>query len=260
MITFANKNHYKRQNMSDANDNVQVLIIHVRGNEERKRYVQKQVDRLGMPCEYILDGNVEDLTPEIIDRYFKDNGREDTMRGAFPRTSCAYKHLLACRYIVEHNLDGALILEDDIRLYDNFRKVFSQSMAEYHDHHADEPFMANYEESGLMFIPRSQRVKGQVLYQVQRDRFTGCFFINRKAAEIILEYTERDKMELAIDRQHSKLVQEGLLTYYWSHPCIACQCSCDGSMPTMIPTRPRPYKRLKWFYKRFYKHLLYWFR
>ncbi len=238
----------------------QILIIHVRGNEVRKQYVLKQVESLKMPCAFIEEGNVEDLTTEILDRYFLKTEASDTMYGTFPRTSCAYKHILAMRYILDHHLPGALVLEDDIRLSRNFTEVFSESLKELQRDHQGEPCMVNYESSSLLLVPRSQRHKGQLLYRAQRDRFTGCLYITNRAAEVMIDYIDKYKSDCTSDRLHNKLIQEGLINYYWSYPCIACQCSCDGSMPTMIPTRPRPYKRLKWFYKKIYKNILYYFR
>lgn len=246
--------------INDNNPATQILIIHVRGNEERRLYVEGQVCSLGMPYTFINDGNTEDLTPEIIERYFIDNGRKDTMYGAFPRTSCAYKHILATQYIISHNLEGALILEDDIRLRADFLSVFNQSMDELRKEHNGEACIVNYEESSLMLVPRSQRRKGKVLYEANRDRFAGCMYITRAAAERIMQYISVHKSAYTSDILHNHLIKQGVITYYWSYPCIACQCSCDGSMPTMIPTKPRPYKRLKWFYKKVYKHLLYFFR
>lgn len=238
----------------------QVLVIHVRGHREREAFIQKQLDKLGMPATFILDGNVEDLTPEILDRYFVRDAGPLTMHGRFPRTSCAYKHILAMEHIVQSGLDGALVMEDDLRLYPSFRQVFLQSMEEYKAHYAHQPFIANYEESSLMLVPRSQRRPDRVLYPAVRDRFAGCYYINAKAASAILAYISQHKSDTTSDLLHSRLTKQGIIHYYWSHPCIACQCSCDGSMPTMIPTRPRPLKRLKWYYKRAYKHLLYFLR
>jgi glycosyl transferase family 25 len=236
------------------------LVIHVKGNEDRRQFIQQQLDTLGFPCHYILDGNVEDLTPEILDRYFADDGRQDTMHGRFPRTSCAYKHLLAMQYIIDHRLDGALVVEDDLRIYRNFKPLFHQSMEEYETRYADLPFIANYEESSLLLVPRSQRRDGILLYPAQRDRFAGCYFINSKGASAIMDYVRHYKSDTTSDRLHTKLIGLNRIAYFWSHPCLACQSSCDGSMPTMIPTRPRPLKRLKWYYKRCYKHLLYFLR
>ena len=234
---------------------ITTLVIHVKGNQQRRDFIQHQLDRLGFPYHYILEGNIDDLTPDVLDTYFAGD-----MHGAYSRTSCAYKHLLAMRYIIDQGLDGALVVEDDLRFYRRFKELFLQSIGEYRQRHADEPFIANYEESSLMLVPRSQRASGTLLYPARRDRFAGCYYVNRQAAAVILDYVGRHKSDTTSDCLHYRLVDLGLIRYYWSHPCLACQCSCDGSMPTMIPTRPRPLKRLKWFYKRVYKHLLYFFR
>jgi len=239
---------------------VQILIIHVRDQKEREAFMQKQLDALGWPYHYVLDGDVADLTPEILDRYFLNDGKPETMYGQFPRTSCAYKHLLATQYILEKGLEGALIIEDDLQFYPSFKQLFLQSMDEYSDQYAQMPFIANYEESSLLLVPRSQRKKGQILYPAQRDRYAGCYYLNKHAAEAIMGYVGQYKSDTTSDCLHNRLVQTGLVHYFWSHPCLACQCTADGSMPTLIPTKPRPWKRLKWFYKRLYKHLLYHFR
>ena len=238
----------------------QVLVIHVRGQEERKTFVLHPLETVGLPYHFILDGNVEDLTPEVIDRYFIDDGMPDTMHGPFPRTSCALKHLLATQYILDHQLEGALIVEDDIYFYPSFRTLFAQSLKELEQCYRGQPVIVNYEESSLLLVPRSQRVKGQILYPAVRDRYAGCYYLNREAAQVIVDEVRTHKVGLTSDRFHNMLMEQGRLVSLWSHPCLACQCSADGSMPTMIPTKPRPLKRLKWFYKRAYRHMLYYFR
>ncbi len=240
---------------------VEVLVIHVRGNTERKRYITRQLSALDYPITFIEDGNIEDITDDVLQKYFKDNGKSDTIYGRTPATSCAYKHLLAMEYIISHDLPGALVVEDDLRLKRHFKTVFEKSLLEWQTRFPTEPCIMNYEESSLMLVARSRRHRPrQVLYQAGRDRFAGCIYVSRQAAEAIMEYVKVHQSAFASDRLHSYLIQQGLLTYYWSYPCIACQCSCDGSMPTMIPTKPRPYKRLKWFFKKAYKHFLYWLR
>lgn len=241
-------------------DKTTVLIIHVKGQDDRRKYIERQVAKTGLAHVFIEDGNISDLTPEILDRYFVDNGLQDSIKRQSPAASCAYKHILAMKYIIDHDLDGALVFEDDLRVKKNFNEVFARSMEECRNEHLEEPFVVNYEESSLLLVPRSLRSKGKVLYKANRDRFTGCLYISRKAAEVMMDFITANKSQFASDRLHNYLIGIGVISYYWSYPCTACQCSCDGSMPTMIPTRPRPLKRLKWFYKRAYKHLLYFLR
>ena len=246
--------------MSHSNTNIKVFVIHVRDQEERKRFIEPQLKALGIPYEYILDGNMEDLTPEVIDRYFAVGGEADTMHGVYPRTSCTYKAFLAYKRIVDDRLDGALIFEDDIQLFSDFRQKFEDTLDEINRTHQHTPLLANYEESSLLLVPRSIRRKGQYLYEMPRDRFAGCYYINNEAAQVIIDYLKEYKCNRPLDRFHTTLVEKGLIHYFWSYPCLAVQRSCNATVPTLIPTKPRPLKRLKWIYKRFYKHLLYWFR
>ena len=171
--------------MSHSNTNIKVFVIHVRDQEERKRFIEPQLKALGIPYEYILDGNMEDLTPEVIDRYFAVGGEADTMHGVYPRTSCTYKAFLAYKRIVDDRLDGALIFEDDIQLFSDFRQKFEDTLDEINRTHQHTPLLANYEESSLLLVPRSIRRKGQYLYEMPRDRFAGCYYINNEAAQVI---------------------------------------------------------------------------
>lgn len=246
--------------MASESNNIHIYVIHVRGQKKRKLFMEQQLKSLGFPYEYIQNGNIEDLTQDILSKYFIDNGQTDTMFGPYPRTSCAYKSFLAYKQLIDSGKEGALVIEDDIRFFPFFKSQFLASVEEIKLHHKGEPLIANYEESSLMLVSRSKRRKGQYLYRSKRDRFAGCCYVSKEAAHTIIDYVKKEKCDMPLDRFHTKLVKKGLINYYWSYPCLAVQRSCDGSMPTMIPTRPRPLKRLKWFYKRFYKHLLYWFR
>ena len=107
-----------------------ILVIHVKGQNERKVFIEKQLARTGMPYHFIEDGNISDLTPEILDRYFIDNGKEDTIKRKCPAASCAYKHILALKYIIDNDMPGALIFEDDLKIKKNFNHIFDQSMKE----------------------------------------------------------------------------------------------------------------------------------
>ena len=93
-----------------------LLVLHVRkGYEDREAHIRNQLNRRGLPFQFILDGDRDDLSPEVLDRYFTGQ-----MHQPSAATSCAMKHLLACQYIIGHELEGAVVLEDDMILYKNF--------------------------------------------------------------------------------------------------------------------------------------------
>ena len=49
----------------------------------------------------------------------------------------------------EKKLEGALIIEDDLRFYNNFKLLFTKSMEEYRNNYVDLPFIANYEDATI---------------------------------------------------------------------------------------------------------------
>lgn len=117
---------YSKRNIVPLNVQ-KVFVMHVKkGYEERRAHIENMLERLGIDCEFMLDGDIEDLSSEVIHRYFTGT----VMSGKTPGTSCALKHLLTYRTIIERNMNGALILEDDIRLSRNFVKVFNKTMDE----------------------------------------------------------------------------------------------------------------------------------
>lgn len=228
-----------------------IFVIHVRtGYEDRAAHIEAMMSRMGLPFEYILDGDKADLTPEILDRWFAG-----TMKCASGATSCACKHLLVCREIVSRGLPGALVLEDDIVLTPRYSEVAAHTVAELPD---GEAAIISYEDTRLRFVPRSKRRKGRYLYPGDRDRFTGALYVSAEAAAMILAEAAAHKMDCPIDIYHRRLLDSGKLKYYWSHPCTASQGSFNGLFATSIDANRG--KVLAWKAKRLYRRLLYFFR
>lgn len=235
-----------------------ILVLHVKkGYEERERFMRKVLGSAGLDFEFILDGDLDDLTPEVLDRYFTGE-----MKQVAPYTSCTMKHLLACEYVLNHRLPGALVLEDDMMLYKNFRKVFAECMEEMERDHIENPLI-NFEDSALRFVPGSQRRKGKHLYRATRDRFAGCYYLSYGAAEQIMNYVREHKCDQISDVFHKSLITRIGLPYYWCHPCIATQGTHNGLFPSSLneqSARKQRYRANTWKLKLAYKKLIYLFR
>ena len=233
------------------------LVIHVERFTERAASIERQMKAAGMYFTYILKGDVEEIDDAVLLRYFKD-GR-DNMYRATPITSCALKHLYAYEHILDNDLPGALILEDDAILDKGFIRKFDQSLKEYEDRWASEPVIISYENSALVFVPRSQRKAGQMLYPGDKDRYAGAYFINRKAAEAILNDVKENRCELAIDGYHNYLLHKGVIKYLWCHPTIVQQGTVIGQFSSSLSADDL-LQKLRWKLKLGYKQLLYYFR
>lgn len=235
------------------------FVLHVRnGYEERGEHIDKMMRKMNIDFEYILDGDMDDLTNDTLEQLFSG----ETMKGRFPQTSCAMKHLLAYREIVGRGLDGAIILEDDIFLHDKFNIVFNKSMKEMaaNPEMSARPVIISYEDTRLRFVPRSQRRPGTVLYPGDRDRMAGAYYINLSGAKLIIEYVRRNRMDVPIDILHNKLLKTGALTYLWCHPTVATQGSHNGSHKSAINLTKGMFAPTLWLMQRAYKKILYFFR
>ena len=233
------------------------LVIHVGKFRERAESIERQMKAEKMCFTYILKGDMDDIDDAVLARYFKA-GRDDMYRVS-PITSCALKHLYAYEHILDNDLPGALILEDDAILDKDFSRKFDQSIKEYEERYACQPVIISYENSALVFVPRSQRRKGQMLYPGNKDRYAGGYFVSRKAAEVILDDVRQNRCELAIDGYHNYLLHQGKIQYLWCHPTIVQQGTVIGRFSSSLSADDLMQK-LRWKLKLGYKQLLYFLR
>ncbi len=235
-----------------------ILVLHVRnGYEDRQLHIDSMMSSRGYAFEYVTEGDMCDLNEQVLDEYFTGN-----MHEVKAETSCAMKHLLACKRIVDENLPGALVLEDDMVLYSNFERVFDRCMKEIKDRGLTNAFVS-FEDSILKFVPRSERIKGQHLYKKDRDRYAGAYYCTRDAAKVIIDFVEREKCHLPIDLLHSFLSKKGMLNYYWCQPTIATQGSHMGLFSSSInkhSAKKQRYRKFTWKMKLAYKKLIYFMR
>lgn len=237
-------------------NNIKVFVLHIKdGYEERKDHMENMMSALHIPFEYILDGDISDLSQDILDSYFKT----PLMHSFCPRASCSYKHYLAYQQVLSRNLEGALILEDDIILHHNFVEIFNNCMVEL-DRIKKKNAIISFEDSRLRFVPRSQRIKGKYLYEGRKDRMAGAYYITNNACRIIVNYVNAHKFDRPIDLLHAQLLQENILNYYWCHPTIATQGSFSGKFDSSISSKKEFAISLMWFLKLNYKKMLYEFR
>lgn len=232
-----------------------VLVLHVKkGYEQREQHIRQMLQAHHLHFRFILDGDIADLTDQSLRCYFTG----DIMSSTSAHTSCAMKHFLAYKHILEHHLKGALVLEDDAVLYKSFDRIYRACLSEI-DMRGLKNALVSFEDSSLHLVPHSERKKGQYLYKHDRDRFTGAYYCTYEAAALIMHYVETHKCHLPIDRFHAALINLAGLNYYWCHPCIATQGTHSGCFRSSISTKSaqrQPYRRLSWPVKLAYRSVL----
>ena len=238
--------------------NIKIFIIHAKKYVARKAYIDKILRSRPYIYEFIEEGDAETLSEKVVSTYFtgKEMGKGVCMKE--PKIlSCALKHFLAYEKILADGLMGALILEDDAILSKNFDEIFPQTIMEYESTCLSENTIISYEDTRLRFVPRSQRTKGKYLYLGDRDRMTGAYFINRLAAQMILDEVKTNKCHLPIDLYHRYLLNSGKLKYMWCQPTIASQGSYTGKFCSTLSNKGGWKVKITWQCKLLYKKLLY---
>lgn len=230
-----------------------VLVAHVKhGYEERRASIERQLGRLAIPFEFMLDGDIPDIDDKLSSRWFSSG---------FPAgaaQSCTCKHLLMYERIVAAGWSGALILEDDIFLAPDFVPVFNASLDELRTRNAAPLATAwiSYENSTLRMPKRSELRRGQFLYRAMLTRCTGAYYIGADAAQALLQAAEKRKVDKIIDLWVNDMTATipDLVQIHWCHPTVAEQGSMNGQFDSMNPRRPATlWRQMKWNADKWYK-------
>ena len=104
-----------------------VYVIHVReGYEERRYHIDKHLPERGIKnFTYILDGDIKDLTPAILDKHFSNHDKQ-------PSNSCFYKHQRVYEDMLNNNIPYAIVFEDDVVLEKYTVKQLTNIVKELH--------------------------------------------------------------------------------------------------------------------------------
>lgn len=226
-----------------------VFVVHVKGAHERNKHIQQELGRHGLAFEFMLDGDMSDITPQRLDTYFTG----DTLKKVSPQSSCTLKHLLIYEEIVKNNLRGCLVLEDDIFLFPSFVPLFNQSMQELKQA-GHRGVIISCEDSTLQTIPRAERVAGQLLYERKHGRCAGAYYIDYAAAKTICDHVAQQKCDRVVDWLHNELAKQNQLSIFWMHPPIASQGSHNGNFASFLDTRGNSLgRRIGWKMKKLWK-------
>jgi len=227
-------------------------IIHVSDALEREIYIKKQIGNKEFDSIFIVDGDKKDLTPQIISNYFIE-----PLNNVSNVSSCAYKHILAYEKIVNDSIDYALILEDDISFYKNFKPQFELLCNEIKAKKIHN-CLISLEDSNLQYVKKSEKINNSYLYKKPNGRMAGAYIIDNECAKNILLEIKNNKCSQPIDWFHNQCANKDLISIYWCHPAIAIQGSLNGAMPSMIDDKKFGYTRIVLFsIQKAYKKMLY---
>lgn len=208
-----------------------IYVLNVKKFTERRAFMEKQLANVGLQAEFIFDWDADDLTDEIIDRYFaKDNNLSAAQK------SCALKHITAFQKIVENNSAFALILEDDAVFAKDFSLGLQRALAQSEQFLDDKVIYIG--SGGNFFTPKSQRKPGQYLYPGKRGRFTDSYIIDSATAQKRLNWIMTYKINEPIDNQFDKIDKQLGIKIVWLEAPVVEQGSKNGLFASTIESAP----------------------
>lgn len=207
-----------------------VYVINVKAFHQRRAFMEAQLSSHAMTAEFILDGDADELTAEIIDRYFiGDNLSINQM-------SCALKHIMALQRIVENKQQQALVLEDDAIFSPDFNAGLQYALAE--SPCFDGPKVIFIGCGGNFYTPKSLRKPGQHLYIGARGRFADSYIIDANTAQKRLDWIALNKVALPIDNQFEKIDRELGISMLWLEEPVVEQGSKAGLFMSELEKAP----------------------
>ena len=233
---------------------VNVYIIHVKTQEERKKHMLRQMNLHACLSGYrfMTDGDMDTISHEEHQRLF--SGELSVMS---PAVSCAYKHISCYRDMLLQDIPFALIFEDDIFLESFFCDELQFILREIEEKKYKN-FIVSLEDSSLTYVKGSEKKPDTRLYPATKGRMAGAYFLDRGACQKLVETIEQKTCHLPIDWFHNHCADNGLLQMFWAHPTLATQGSLNGALGSLIDQKKTGnIRQLIFAMSRWYKKLLY---
>lgn len=229
-------------------------VLHVKkGYEDRKKNITEQFSKLGMPFEWVLDYDKDEISDHILTQY----GYRGDMK--IEAVSCALKHICAWERLARSSHDEALFFEDDVILdLKNFKKRLSDAL----DEKASRWPEASYISLGngcALYVPWTKRRKGRHLYKAGYARAADSYWMNRHTAQMMTQWIAIHGFKLPADHLIDYICSELKIPILWLDPTVAEQGSHTGLFPSSIQDleRGKLIDRLEWKIKIFRRKYLY---
>ncbi|RJX72396.1 3-deoxy-D-manno-octulosonic acid transferase [Vibrio sinensis] len=207
---------------------IKTFIIHVsKGYEDRRQHIDTHLPQVGLTdYEYMLRGDIDDLSEEIRHEFFSNDLN-------LPQMSCLYKHYLVMKKVVDENIPLVLVLEDDALLVPDFVTKLNTYIEEVQ---GQQGFVVNIEEASNL-VPFSVRKPNQNLYLCKTNKLTGGLLYDLEFAKRMVKYLESTVTNAPIDGLIGNERENLQYNIYWTHPPLVRQGSKTGLFASELSGR-----------------------
>ncbi|GEM_PF-141780 len=205
-------------------------VVHSKSLPERSAHIQRELDRVGIPFEWVLDFEVDEITPEVDARYFEP-GAPLSMR----QKSCALKHVVAMQRIRDRKHDLALIFEDDAQLVPDFAERLEQVLAEAE--RWPRPRILHLGAATNFYTPARDLRPGQTVYAGNRVRNMEAYVLGAQEAAARLDWIAAHPMREPVDIALNEGDPAMGIPFLWPEPPLAEQGSLNGVFESSLSTK-----------------------
>jgi glycosyl transferase family 25 len=184
------------------------FIISLDKNKERQEYLKKEVyPKLTnyFKCA-AFDAELDDANEILKENniFLTDTFYEKCNEG---QLGCFLSHFQLWKYIIKSNLDMAIILEDDVKIYNNFNKIIDTVY---------ENLPVKFDYVHLFIHPDKQNIQylegkdGDII--PAEDNFgTVAYIISLRGAKRLVKLTELLKIQAPVDRQINFYIEHNFI-------------------------------------------------
>ena len=219
-----------------------IYVINVKKFTQRRVFMEKQLAKAGLQAEFILDWDADELTEDIIGRYFAGGNKLSAAQ-----KSCSLKHICALQKVAENNGKFNLILEDDAVFLKAFNEGIQRALSESERFTENKVIYIGSGSGGNFRIPKSQRKPGQHLYLGERGRYADSYIIDSATAKKRLDWIMQNKVSIPIDLQFDKIDRLLDIKIVWLENPVVEQGSKTGRYDTTIEAPPSAWLRRLFF-------------
>lgn len=226
-----------------------VFVIHAAKFVDRRRMIEEQLARVGLPFEFVRDYDVTDISPKVRERFFDADALSPSQQ------SCALKHWKAMSNIVDRQLPRALILEDDVILADNFLQIFDQMMKE--ELAILSPHVTFLGCGGHYYISPEEIVVGKLLYPRNQGKFGDSYIITLTGAQRRIDWIAKHGISRPIDHLFEQIDRAESTSMFWLEPPIVEQGSHNGTFSSALDkSYPLWFQAIQFRWKKFWRRRL----
>lgn len=223
-----------------------VFVIHASKFTDRRQLIEQQLEQVGLPFEFVLDFDATEMPDDLTRRFFANSRLSPSQQ------SCALKHWKALSLMVERNIDRALILEDDVILSKDFRKILLQLIAE--EIAIGVPHVTFLGCGGHYYIGADEIRHGQLLYLRNQGKFADSYILSRDVAERRLTWIAAHGIARPIDHLFEQIDRDVATAMYWLEPPIVEQGSHNGTFGSSLESSyPLWFQSLQFRWKKMWR-------